>query len=105
MTLSRARGVLISDTSAPCWSVLVCWMNEGWDWLFIFLQDTMLKYILRDRDRAGGLCHNACNMLAQKMPIESISNTINRTLHCLVETNFSDLVTGLRPYGSASRFI
>ncbi len=26
-------------------------MNEGWDWLFIFLQDVLLKQIFRDRDR------------------------------------------------------
>jgi hypothetical protein len=24
-------------------SALGCWVNEGWDWLFIFLQDMLLK--------------------------------------------------------------
>ncbi len=26
-------------------------MEEGWDWLFIFLRDMLLKQIVRDRDR------------------------------------------------------
>jgi hypothetical protein len=26
-------------------------VEEGWDWLFIFLQDVLLKQIFRDRDR------------------------------------------------------
>jgi hypothetical protein len=26
-------------------------VKEGWDWLFILLQEMILKYILRDRDR------------------------------------------------------
>jgi hypothetical protein len=28
-----------------------CWVKEGWDGLFIFLRDMLLKYIVRDRDR------------------------------------------------------
>jgi hypothetical protein len=31
-------------------SALGCWVKEGWDWLFIFLQDALLTEISRDRD-------------------------------------------------------
>ena len=33
-------------------------MEEGWDWLFIFLQDVLLKQIFRDRDRDRDRYHN-----------------------------------------------
>jgi hypothetical protein len=30
---------------------LGCWVKEGWHWLVIILQDTLLEQIPRDRDR------------------------------------------------------
>jgi hypothetical protein len=30
-------------TSALVGSALGCWVNEVWDWLFMFLQDVLLK--------------------------------------------------------------
>jgi hypothetical protein len=40
---SRARMVHIHDTSAFVGSALWCWVKEGWDWLFMLLQDALLK--------------------------------------------------------------
>jgi hypothetical protein len=45
----RGSGPLIPVPSVG--SALGCWVKEGWDELFIFLCDMLLKQIVSDRDR------------------------------------------------------